>query len=56
MMTRRQIISIGMGQPIDVSIPAIKIVMDLWGVKDQRTVLQRVLRLWHQQRKEHGES
>lgn len=36
------------GQIIDLSIPAVKIVMDLMGVEDQRECLNRVMRLFHQ--------
>ncbi len=47
-LCRRQIITVGQGQQIDLSIPAVKIVMDLLGVVDQRTCLQRVRALWHE--------
>jgi hypothetical protein len=32
----------GMGQAIDISIPAVKIVMDLYNVKDQLRCLNKV--------------
>ena len=43
MVTRNQLITAGMGQAIDISIPAVKIVMDLWQVSDQKKCLSKVL-------------
>lgn len=43
MITRNQMITAGMGQVIDISIPAVKIVMDLWQVTDQKKCLSKVL-------------
>ena len=37
-----------MGQPIDVSIPAIQIAMDAHGITDQKTCLLQVMNLWHE--------
>ena len=42
MMVRSQYITAGMGQVVDVSIPAVKIVMDLLGVHDQLKCLNKV--------------
>jgi hypothetical protein len=39
---RNQVIMTGMGQAIDISIPAVKIVMDLYNVKDQLRCLNKV--------------
>jgi len=47
MLTRRQVITVGMGQVADISIPAVKIAMDLYGVKDQLGCLNRVRKLFH---------
>lgn len=47
MLTRRQVITVGMGQVADISIPAVKIAMDLYGVRDQMTCLNRVRKLFH---------
>ena len=48
MMTRRQVVTVGMsGQIVDISIPAVKIVMDLFGVKDQVACLNQVRKLFH---------
>jgi hypothetical protein len=46
-MTRNQIITAGMRQVIDISIPAVKIVMDLLGVRDQKTCIMKVRRAFH---------
>jgi hypothetical protein len=46
-ITRRQVITVGMGQVADISIPAVKIAMDLYGVKDQLGCLNRVRKLFH---------
>jgi len=46
-MTRNQIITAGMGQVVDISIPAVKIVMDLLGVRDQKSCLLKVLKAFH---------
>ena len=47
MLTRRQVVTVGMGQVTDISIPAVKIAMDLCGVKDQAGCLNRVRKLFH---------
>jgi len=47
MLSRQQVITTGMGQVVDISIPAVKIVMDLCGVKDQAACLNRVRKLFH---------
>ena len=48
MMTRRQVVTVGMsGQIVDISIPAVKIVMDLYGVANQAECLNRVRKLFH---------
>jgi len=52
MMTRNQVVTAGMGQPIDISISAVKTVMDLWGVRDQKKCLSRVISTFHHFNKE----
>ena len=47
MMVRSQYITAGMGQVVDVSIPAVKIVMDLLGVHDQLKCLNKVRATFH---------
>lgn len=50
MDTRRQVIMRHNGQydePFDISIPAIKIMMDLHCVQNQRECLGRVVRIWN---------
>lgn len=47
-VTRNQVITAGMGEVIDISIPAVKIVMDLYGVEDQKSCFQKVLHLFHE--------
>lgn len=47
MLVRRQVVTMGQGQSVDISIPAIKIVMDLYGVRDQLACLNRVRKLFH---------
>lgn len=47
MLTRGQVITVGQGQPADISIPAVKIVMDLLEVKKQRDCLLTVLRIFN---------
>jgi len=49
LMARRQIITIGQdNRPVDISIPAVKVVMDLFGVEDQVGCLTSVVRLWRE--------
>ena len=57
MLTRRQVITVGPGEPVDISIPAVKIAMDLYGVRDQKACLNRVRRVFHhfQGRKDEGQ-
>jgi hypothetical protein len=33
--------------PIDLNYPAVKFIMDLYGIKNQRDCFERVLKLWH---------
>jgi hypothetical protein len=47
MMTRRQFITAEQGRIVDISIPAIKIAMDLYGIQNQKECLMRVLRTFH---------
>lgn len=47
METRNQFITAGMGQVVDISIPAIKIVMDLYGIQDQKKCLHKVRAAFH---------
>ena len=47
MLTRQQVITAGRGQVVDISIPAVKIAMDLYGVRDQAKCLNRVRKLFH---------
>lgn len=48
MVTRNQFITAGMGQVIDISIPAVKIVMDLYQVQDQKRCLSKVMAAFHE--------
>lgn len=47
MLTRNQVLTAGGGQILDISIPAVKIAMDLHGVVDQKGCLEKVLRVFH---------
>ena len=47
MMTRRQYIISATGQVIDINIPAVKIAMDLYQVKNQKECLLRIINLFH---------
>lgn len=46
-MTRRQYVTAENGRIVDISIPAVKIAMDLFGVVDQKDCLVKVIRLFH---------
>jgi hypothetical protein len=48
LVVRGQIITAGMGTVVDIDIPAVKIVMDLLQVKDQRDCLMKVRHLFHE--------
>jgi len=53
MMVRGQVISAEIGERrriVTLSIPAVKDVMDIYGVQDRRGCLGRVMRLWHEMR------
>ena len=47
MLTRKQVITAEQGQIIDISIPAVKIAMDMHGGKDQKECLQNVRHLFY---------
>jgi hypothetical protein len=55
MATRNQFITAGMGQVVDISIPALKIIMDLYGVQDQKKCLHKVRATFHHFMKDKGE-
>jgi hypothetical protein len=46
-VVRNQVVTIGDGRPVDLNIQAVKTVMDMRAITDQKTCLERVLRLWH---------
>lgn len=56
MLTRRQVVTAGMGQVVDISIPAVKIAMDLCGVADQMACISRVRKLFYkfEEKKDEG--
>lgn len=56
MATRYQFVTAEMGQVVDISIPAIKIVMDLYGVEDQLGCLNKVRKLFHHFIEKRGEN
>ena len=47
MITRRQYITGEYGRVVDLSIQAVKIVMDRYGVQDQRRCLEKVLKTFY---------
>ena len=47
MATRRQYRTAEQGRVVDIDIMAVKTVMDLYGVRDQRECLGKVLMLFH---------
>lgn len=47
MMCRGQVITAAEGRVIDISIPAIKAVMDLFQVEDQKDCMTRVVNVFH---------
>lgn len=47
MLTRRQYVTADQGQVVDISIPAVRVVMDLFEIKDQKSCLMRVRGLFH---------
>jgi len=47
MATRRQYRTAEQGRVVDIDIVAVKTVMDLYGVSDQRECLERVRMLFH---------
>ena len=47
MMTRGQLLMSGMGDVIDINITAVKTVMDLYGIKDQQQVFEKVYKVFH---------
>lgn len=48
LLTRNQVVMMGMETVADINIVAVKIVMDLFGVKDQRACLLKVRHLFHE--------
>jgi len=50
MMTRSQFVIVGMGQPVDISIPAVCDVMDRYpgGIKNQWECLKKVRHAFHE--------
>jgi len=50
MMCRAQYVTAEQGGVVDISIPAIKIAMDAFGVTNQLDCLMQVRRVWHEVR------
>lgn len=48
LLTRNQVVMIGMETVADISIPAVKIMMDLLGVREQRDCMMKVRHLFHE--------
>lgn len=57
MMVRHQVTQCPVkdGVIVDLSLPAVKIAMDIHGVKDQLDCLERVRRAWYELREKEGE-
>ena len=47
MLTRRQFVTADQGQVVDISIPAVKVVMDMFEIENQESCLMRVRNLFH---------
>lgn len=47
MTARRQYVTGEYGRVVDISIPAVKIVMDLYQIQDQRRCLEKVLKTFY---------
>jgi hypothetical protein len=47
MTARRQYITAGDGQVVDISIQAVKTLMDLYGVRKQKECLLKIVRTFH---------
>lgn len=56
MLTRGQVLMSGMGDIIDINIPAVKTVMDLYGVADQQRCFEKVYKTFHHFLKEQHEN
>jgi len=48
MLARNQVVTAGPGQIVDINIPAVAMLMDLYGIADRRDCLRRVRRLFHE--------
>ncbi len=48
LLVRNQVITTAMGSVVDISFPAVKVVMDLMGVEDQQDCFFRVHHLFHE--------
>lgn len=47
MLTKNQVITAGMGSVIDINIQAVKIMMDLYEIRNQRDCMDKVRTLFH---------
>ena len=47
MLCRNQVITAGMGEVIDLNYQTVKTIMDLYGVKDQKDCLMKVINTFH---------
>jgi hypothetical protein len=48
LMVRNQVITVGMGQVVDLHFPSVKMIMDLFAVADQRVCFEKVTFLFHE--------
>lgn len=53
LMVRNQVITVGMGEVVDLHFPSVKMVMDLFSIEDQRVCFEKVTFLFHEWLKEH---
>jgi hypothetical protein len=54
MLTRRQYVTAEQGRIVDISIPAVKAVMDIHSTRDQKSCLIKVVKTFHHFLSERG--
>jgi hypothetical protein len=53
MTVRNQVITVGMGEVVDLHFPSVQMIMDMYGVQEQRQCFEKVTYLFHEWLKDH---
>ena len=56
MLCRSQVLLTGMGEVIDLNLVAVKTIMDLYKIKDQQMVFEKIYKVFHFMKQKKGDN